>query len=181
MTIEIKVPVLPESVSEATMLDWHKQPGDAIKRDENLVDIETDKVVLEVPAPVDGVLQEIRKQSGDVVGAQQIIGVLEAGAVADSAPVAAEAAVPEAKPEAASDEATSSADSGRHGPAVTALLAEHNLGALKINGTGKDGRITKEDVQRVARTYFTKENRLVLTIQPPAPAGRSFLRPGDEE
>src|SRR5205085_10482709 len=82
MTIEVKVPVLPESVSDATIATWHKKPGDAVKRDENLVDLETDKVVLEVPSPVDGVLKAIVKNTGDTVGSQEIIGILEAGAAA---------------------------------------------------------------------------------------------------
>jgi 2-oxoglutarate dehydrogenase E2 component (dihydrolipoamide succinyltransferase) len=82
MSTEVKVPVLPESVSDATIATWHKKAGDAVKRDENLVDLETDKVVLEVPAPVDGVLKEIRFQSGDTVNSQQVIAVIEEGAVA---------------------------------------------------------------------------------------------------
>src|SRR5579875_642758 len=82
MSIEVKVPVLPESVSDATIAAWHKKPGDAVRRDENLVDLETDKVVLEVPAPADGVLKEIRHQTGDTVTSQDVIAVLEEGAVA---------------------------------------------------------------------------------------------------
>src|SRR6478752_4413220 len=85
MTIEVKVPVLPESVSDATIATWHKKAGDAVKRDENLVDLETDKVVLEVPSPVDGVLKEIKFAEGATVNSQQVIGVVEAGAVAAAA------------------------------------------------------------------------------------------------
>jgi pyruvate/2-oxoglutarate dehydrogenase complex dihydrolipoamide acyltransferase (E2) component len=104
MSIEVKVPVLPESVSDATIASWHKNPGDAVKRDENLVDLETDKVVLEVPAPADGVLKEIRASQGATVGSQDVIAVIEEGAVAQAAPAAAakkEASAPqkqEAKP-----------------------------------------------------------------------------------
>ncbi|HKP66324.1 MAG TPA: biotin/lipoyl-containing protein, partial [Casimicrobiaceae bacterium] len=80
MTIEVKVPVLPESVSDATIASWHKKPGDAVKRDENLVDLETDKVVLEVPAPADGVLKEIKQDTGATVTSQQLLAVIEEGA-----------------------------------------------------------------------------------------------------
>ena len=93
MTLEVKVPVLPESVSDATIASWHKKPGDAVKRDENLVDLETDKVVLEVPAPVDGVLKEIRKETGATVTSQEILAVIEEGA---AAPAPARAEAPEA-------------------------------------------------------------------------------------
>src|ERR1700744_4242066 len=82
MSIEVKVPVLPESVSDATIATWHKQAGEAVKRDENLVDLETDKVVLEVPSPVDGVLKELKFQTGDTVNSQQVIAIIEEGAAA---------------------------------------------------------------------------------------------------
>ena len=91
MSIEVRVPVLPESVSDATIASWHKNAGDAVKRDENLVDLETDKVVLEVPAPVDGVLKEIRAKQGDTVGSQDVIAVIEEGAAAQAAPEAKKA------------------------------------------------------------------------------------------
>ena len=84
MSTEIKVPVLPESVSDATIATWHKKPGDAVKRDENLVDLETDKVVLEVPSPVDGVLKEIRFEAGATVNSEQVIAIVEAGATASA-------------------------------------------------------------------------------------------------
>jgi 2-oxoglutarate dehydrogenase E2 component (dihydrolipoamide succinyltransferase) len=88
MTLEVKVPVLPESVSDATIATWHKKAGDAVKRDENLVDLETDKVVLEVPAQADGVLKEIRKETGATVTSQEILAIIEEGAVAAAAPAA---------------------------------------------------------------------------------------------
>jgi 2-oxoglutarate dehydrogenase E2 component (dihydrolipoamide succinyltransferase) len=88
MAIEVKVPVLPESVSDATIATWHKKAGDAVKRDENLLDLETDKVVLEVPSPVDGVLKEIKFAEGATVTSQQVIAVIEEGAVAAAAPAA---------------------------------------------------------------------------------------------
>ena len=91
MATEVKVPVLPESVSDATIASWHKKAGDAVRRDENLLDLETDKVVLEVPSPVDGVLKEIRFEAGATVNSQQVVAVIEEGAVA-AAPAAAAAA-----------------------------------------------------------------------------------------
>ena len=93
MLIEVKVPVLPESITEATLVNWHKKAGDAVRRDENLVDIETDKVVLELPAPDSGVLTEIRRGDGSTVTAQEVIAVLDAGAKA-AAPAGAAAAAP---------------------------------------------------------------------------------------
>src|SRR5947208_16779692 len=96
MTIEVKVPVLPESVSDATIATWHKKPGDTVKRDENLVDLETDKVVLEVPAPADGVLKEIKQQQGATVTSQQLLAIIEEGAAAAAAPAAPAAAAPQA-------------------------------------------------------------------------------------
>src|SRR3954452_19749985 len=99
MALEVKVPVLPESVSEATIASWHKKPGDAVKRDENLVDLETDKVVLEVPAPADGVLKEIKQQTGATVTSQQLLAIIEEGAAAATAPAAAAPApAPKAAP-----------------------------------------------------------------------------------
>ena len=136
MRIEVRVPVLPESVAEGTLLNWHKKPGDAVARDENLVDIETDKVVLDVPAPQDGVLVEILKNEGDTVAGEDVIGVLDTEAKAEAGSPAAAAPAAEAKPAAAPDLS----------PAVRKLVAEHNLDASKISGTGKGGRIIKEDV-----------------------------------
>ena len=89
MATEVKVPVLPESVSDATIASWHKKAGDAVKRDENLVDLETDKVVLEVPSPVDGVLKEIKFQEGDTVTSSQVLAIIEEGATAAAAPAEA--------------------------------------------------------------------------------------------
>ena len=111
MSIEVKVPVLPESVSDATIAAWHKQAGDAVRRDENLLDLETDKVVLEVPSPVDGVLKELRFQPGDTVTSQQVVAIIEDGAVAaapKAEPAKAEAA-PAAKSGAAPAKATPAA------------------------------------------------------------------------
>ncbi|WP_375058003.1 2-oxoglutarate dehydrogenase complex dihydrolipoyllysine-residue succinyltransferase [Zobellella sp. DQSA1] len=142
MTIEIKVPDLPESVADATIATWHKQPGDRVERDEVIVDIETDKVVLEVPAPEAGILEAIIEDAGATVLGQQIIGKLKQGAVAGEEtkdkPVAANG---EAKEEAKAD-----ADDALS-PAVRRLVAEHNIDVAKLAGSGKGGRITKEDVE----------------------------------
>ncbi|OOG52365.1 dihydrolipoamide succinyltransferase [Rhodanobacter sp. B05] len=143
MSIELKVPVLPESVSDATIASWHKKAGDAVKRDENLVDLETDKVVLEVPAPVDGVLKEIRHQVGDTVNSQQVIAIIEEGAVAAApaeAPKAAAAAPAAAAPKAAAKGADDLS------PAGLRVATEENIDASKVAGTGRDGRVTKEDL-----------------------------------
>jgi 2-oxoglutarate dehydrogenase E2 component (dihydrolipoamide succinyltransferase) len=149
MSIEVKVPVLPESVSDATIASWHKKAGDAVKRDENLVDLETDKVVLEVPSPVDGVLKEIRHQVGDTVNSSQIIAIIEEGAAAAPAPakeepkasVAAAAAAPAvAAPRAAAKGAEDLS------PAGLRVATEQNIDPSKVAGTGRDGRVTKEDL-----------------------------------
>src|SRR5947208_1417881 len=101
MTLEVKVPVLPESVSDATIETWHKKAGDAVKRDENLVDLETDKVVLEVPAPADGVLKEIKQQTGATVTSQQLLAIIEEGAAAPAPAPAPASAAPAPKAAAA--------------------------------------------------------------------------------
>ncbi|ABL99635.1 2-oxoglutarate dehydrogenase complex dihydrolipoyllysine-residue succinyltransferase [Shewanella amazonensis] len=147
MSIEIKVPVLPESVADATIATWHVKPGEAVSRDQNLVDIETDKVVLEVVAPEDGHIAEFLAQEGDTVLAEQVIAKFVAGAVAgqEVTKAQAEAAAPAA--EAASDESNDALS-----PSVRRLIAEHNLDASKIKGTGVGGRITKEDVDAFVKS-----------------------------
>ena len=141
MSIEIKAPSFPESVADGTVATWHKQPGEACSRDELIVDIETDKVVMEVVAPADGVIAEIIKGEGDTVLSDEVIATFSAGeaGAAAPAPAAAEAPAAEAAPAAAADDAVS-------GPAVRKLLDEHNLDASQVTGTGKGGRILKEDV-----------------------------------
>jgi 2-oxoglutarate dehydrogenase E2 component (dihydrolipoamide succinyltransferase) len=147
MSIELKVPVLPESVSDATIASWHKKAGDAVKRDENLVDLETDKVVLEVPAPVDGVLKEIRHQVGDTVNSEQVIAIIEEGAVA-AIPAAAPATKDEPKASAAAPAAAPKAAKGTEdlSPAGLRVATEENIDPSKVTGTGRDGRVTKEDL-----------------------------------
>ena len=141
MTIEIKAPTLPESVPDGTIATWYKQVGDSVTRDELLVDIETDKVVIEVVSPTDGVLQEILKETGDTIVSNQAIGTVAAGEVTASAPAAAPAAESVAAPEASA--AVTSAPAS---PAAKKMIAENNVDAAAIAGTGKAGRITKEDV-----------------------------------
>ena len=149
MTVEVKVPSLPESVSDGTLINWKKQPGDAVQRGENLVDLETDKVVLDIPAPADGVLVAILQQEGAVVTTGDVIATLEAGAVADSAPASATAvSAPTATPTPTPAVAVASAPVDLEGlsPAVRRLAAEHGLDIAKIVGSGRNGRVTKADV-----------------------------------
>lgn len=147
MSVEIKVPTLPESVADALIVTWHKQPGDAVSRDEVLVDIETDKVVLEVPAAENGVMGEIIHDAGATVVAQQVIGKMEAGAApAQSAPAASSPAAGDA-PSAGAANDSASDEAGQTSPAVRRLLSEHGLSADQVKGSGKNGRIMPEDVE----------------------------------
>ena len=161
MSTEIKVPVLPESVSDATIATWHKKPGDAVKRDENLVDLETDKVVLEVPSPVDGVLKEIKFEEGATVTSQQLIAIVEAGAAAAApapaakteaapAPAAALAAAP-AKAEAAKPAAAASAND-QLPPGARFAANTQGVDAAQVEGTGRKGAVTKEDILNYAKS-----------------------------
>lgn len=145
MTIEIKVPVLPESVADATIATWHKKVGEMIEQDENLVDIETDKVVLEVVAPESGMLESIIKNTGDTVLAEEVIAVfkpMKAGASAPSAPAEVKTAAPAAAAKQAEPKATSPAA----GPAARRLMAENDVSPESVKGSGKGGRITTQDV-----------------------------------
>ena len=159
MSIEVKVPVLPESVSDATIATWHKKAGDSVRRDENLLDLETDKVVLEVPSPVDGVLKEIKFKEGDTVTSQQVIAVIEEGAVA-AAPTPA-AAAPAAVGGVSTPTAPAKAESigtkvpptsavktgsAELPPGAAAHAARNDVNPADVAGTGRGGRVTKEDV-----------------------------------
>jgi 2-oxoglutarate dehydrogenase E2 component (dihydrolipoamide succinyltransferase) len=169
MSIEIKVPNLPESVSEATVATWHIKAGDAVTREQNLVDLETDKVMLEVPATADGVLKEIRIQAGTVVKAGDVIGVLEEGS--GSAKAEAPKAAPKeeaAKP--ASNGADKSAEDEAQSPAVRKLLSELGLSAAQISGSGKGGRLTKEDVQAYADKQKATPAPAPVKAEAPKPA-----------
>ena len=138
MTIEIKVPSLPESVTDATVVTWHKKVGDSVKRDENLVDLETDKVVLEVPAPADGVLKEIIKDVGSVVKGDDLLAKFEAGAVATEKPAAKTAEAPAAAKTPAKETAA--------GPGARRAASELGVSTEGMSGSGKDGRVTRSDV-----------------------------------
>ena len=141
MLIEVKVPQLSESVAEATLVSWHKNVGDAVARDENLIDIETDKVVLELPAPDGGVLVEVLKGNGDTVVSGELIARIDTAAKAGTAAPAAKA---EAKPAAAPAPAAAAAPA--MGPAARKALAEKGIDAASVQGTGPGGRVTKSDV-----------------------------------
>jgi 2-oxoglutarate dehydrogenase E2 component (dihydrolipoamide succinyltransferase) len=141
MLIEVKVPALPESVADGTLSKWHKQTGQAVRRDENLVDLETDKVVLEIASPQDGVLSEIKQADGAVVKSGAVVAVIDTAAAVAQAPAPAQAA-PVAKP------APAVAANSELSPAVRKMVAEHRMDTQQISGTGKGGRITKGDVLR---------------------------------
>ena len=143
MTVEIKVPVLPESVADATIAAWHKKVGDSVAEGDNLVDLETDKVVLEVPAPADGIIVSIIQAEGAVVTANQVLATLKQGAVAETATEAPSSS------QAASIETPVVQESGSDelSPAVRRLVAEKNIDVSQIKGTGKGGRILKQDVE----------------------------------
>ncbi|MDL0440817.1 2-oxoglutarate dehydrogenase complex dihydrolipoyllysine-residue succinyltransferase [Stutzerimonas frequens] len=164
MAIEIKAPTFPESVADGTVATWHKQPGDAVKRDELIVDIETDKVVMEVLAEADGVLTEIVKNEGDTVLSGELLGKLEAGATAAAAPA------PAAAPAAAAAPAPAASASGEEpilAPAARKLAEENGIDPNSIRGTGKDGRVTKEDVVAAVEA---KKSAPAAAAKPAAPA-----------
>jgi 2-oxoglutarate dehydrogenase E2 component (dihydrolipoamide succinyltransferase) len=142
MSIEIKAPTFPESVADGTVATWHKKPGEPIQRDELLVDIETDKVVLEVVAPADGSLKTVHKEEGDVVLSDEVLAVFEEGAV-DAASSSASA-----ETESAPAETAEASDDGDiiMSPAARKLVEENGIAPSSIKATGKDGRVTKEDV-----------------------------------
>ncbi|MCW9014164.1 MAG: 2-oxoglutarate dehydrogenase complex dihydrolipoyllysine-residue succinyltransferase [Gammaproteobacteria bacterium] len=155
MTIEVKVPALPESVADAVVVSWHKKAGDSVRRDESLVDIETDKVVLEVPAPVDGVLLEVVEQEGANVVADQLLAKLEAGEVA---------AATEPTAAAADVVSTDSAESIIT-PSAKKMIIENNLDAALIQGSGKAGRVLKEDVQAFMQQQATQQTAVEKTAE----------------
>jgi 2-oxoglutarate dehydrogenase E2 component (dihydrolipoamide succinyltransferase) len=171
MSTEIRVPILPESVADATLVAWHKQPGDAIRRDENLADLETDKVVLEVPAPANGVVRELRVQSGAVVVSGQVLAVIEEGAAAraPAAPAKPAAAAPAQKP-AAED---GHDGGGKLSPSVRRLVEENQLDPGAIPGSGRDGRLTKSDVVG----FLGKKPELPAAAPAPTPAPAPAARP----
>ena len=192
MSIEVKVPVLPESVSDATIAAWHKKPGDAVKRDENLLDLETDKVVLEVPAPVDGVLKEIRFEAGATVTSQQVIAVIEEGVVAavgaaavvgaasgrdpaeDGPPTKAEKpAAPKAEAAASNSgagqpAASTTADTSTLPPGARFTAETNKIDPSQVQGTGRGSQVTKEDL-----VNFMRNDGKPVTTQPAAAVSNS--------
>ena len=157
MTIEVRVPQLPESVADATLVSWHKKPGDAVARDENLVDLETDKVVLEVPAPAAGILTEIKLGDGTTVTSGQLLAVIEAAGAATGAPGGHPAASPGASAPAIiatangaqSSAATGAAPApgaGKLSPAAKRVAEENKVDPKAVAGSGRDGRVSKSDV-----------------------------------
>ncbi|MDN5782724.1 MAG: 2-oxo acid dehydrogenase subunit E2, partial [Luteimonas sp.] len=165
MATEIKVPVLPESVSDATIASWHKKVGDPVKRDENLVDLETDKVVLEVPSTVDGVIRELKFAEGATVTSQQVIAVIEEGAAAEAKPEAASAkeapaaGAQEVQPKAQAAKAEAAAPaSTKPAPAASNELppgarftaVKEGVDPAQVEGTGRRGAVTKEDIVNYA-------------------------------
>src|ERR1700676_3968410 len=184
MRIEVKVPVLPESVAEAALVSWHKKAGQPVKRDENLIDIETDKVVLELPAPDAGVLVEVRKPDGATVTAQEVIAVIDTeGKATEAAPAASVAPTPNASAEAAAKVPAAPARPSPSPPTATApssvttlpaarkMMAEQHIGAGDVAGTGRGGRITKGDVIAAA------ESRADATKPAPVPASPPLVQP----
>ena len=174
MSVEVKVPVLPESVADATITTWHKQVGDTVSIDDNLVDIETEKVVLEVPSTVDGVIKEIRAEEGATVGEQEVIAIIEEGAAAPAPtpPIAAQST------SAATTVDSTDDDADKLSPAVRKMLAESNLDAIAIKGTGKNGRLLKEDVQKAIASKSTSTIKSAPTesIKTPQAGERSERR-----
>lgn len=175
MTIEILVPDLPESVADATVATWHKQPGDVVERDEVLVDIETDKVVLEVPAPEAGVLEAIIEEEGATVLSKQLIAKLKPGAVAGE-PTTDSTEDKEASPDKRHKAALTEESNDALSPAVRRLLAEHGLEASQVKGSGVGGRITREDIEaHLANAKAAPKAEAPAAVEAPA-AARSQKR-----
>ncbi len=152
MALEVKVPVLPESVSDATIATWHKKAGDTVKRDENLVDLETDKVVLEVPAPADGVLKEIKQQAGATVTSQQLLAIIEEGAVAAAPAPATAAPKAAATPAPAASPTALAVKTPELSPAGQRVATENRIDPAQVPATGRGGQVTKEDLVNFMRT-----------------------------
>ena len=174
MLVEVKVPMLSESVAEATLLTWHKKQGEFVNRDENLIDIETDKVVLELPAPDSGVLVSIAKGDGGTVASQEVIATIDtegkAAAGSSAAATPAPAAAPAAPATATAAAATgTTAASAAVMPAAQKIAAEQNVATDALSGSGRGGRVTKEDVLGAVQA------RTVAAATPAAPAVRSVL------
>ncbi len=158
MTVEVRVPSLPESVADATLVSWRKQAGDSVSRDENLVDLETDKVVLEVPSPVAGVITEIKLGNGATVKGGQLLALIEPGA-------------PTAKPAASAPEAAPVADAAgaKLSPAAKRVVAENQLNSTDVAGSGRGGRVSKADVV----SHIAHKDAPIPAPAAPAPAAKA--------
>jgi 2-oxoglutarate dehydrogenase E2 component (dihydrolipoamide succinyltransferase) len=177
MTIEVRVPQLPESVADATLVSWHKKPGDSVSRDENLVDLETDKVVLEVPAPAAGILKEIRLSDGTTVTSGQVLAVIEEGATAvpgASAPVimAASSGTTTSAQEASGTRSPGSGATAaaKLSPAAKRVVEENKLDPNAVAGSGRDGRVSKSDV---VNYLSAKDATPPRPKAPPPPAAKT--------
>lgn len=174
-SIEIFVPDLPESVADATVATWHKQPGDSVQRDEVLVEIETDKVILEVPAAADGILEAITEAEGATVVSRQLLGKIKEGNSAGKESSATPA--PVSTPDAAPTEQSSDESNDFLTPAIRRLIAEHTLDATQIKGTGVGGRITREDVEKhLAATQSAPKSEAATQAAPVPLSNRSEKR-----
>jgi 2-oxoglutarate dehydrogenase E2 component (dihydrolipoamide succinyltransferase) len=172
MLIEVKIPQLSESVAEATLVSWHKKEGEAVSRDENLIDIETDKVVLELPAPDSGVLVKIIKGNGQAVTSGEIIAQIDTEAKASAAPAAAKSA--EAAPAVGKPAPAAAAPAGT-GPAARKALAEKGIDASMVQGTGPGGRVTKADALGVAPPPAPAAVKPAPAMAAAAPSARPSL------
>ena len=167
MSIDIKAPTFPESVQEGSIATWHKKPGESVSRDDLLVDIETDKVVLEVVAPADGIVAETLKEEGDTVLSNEIIARINEGEVVESAPAS--------EVEIAKEAVDSSGEEKIASPSARKLASEQGIDLHAVAGSGKDGRITKEDVVNTTRAVSPKAQATTSSTTPdsptPAPVG----------
>lgn len=166
MQIEIKVPVLPESVAEATLLQWKKQPGEAVRRDETLIDVETDKVVLEVVAPADGVLTAVHQPDGATVQAGELLAIVDT----EASPSAASGEASPAEPPQETPEIRPVPEAPAASPAARKLAAEHGVDTAALTGSGRDGRVIKEDVLAAAQKAPPAEAAAPAVETGPAPS-----------
>jgi len=178
MSTKVNVPALPESVADATILSWHKSPGDPVRRDENLVDLETDKVVLEVPAPVDGVLGQVTANEGDTVQAGDLLVVIETGAAPQPSRKQTGVSQPAATDQEAEPEEPAAGTGPVLTPAVRRLVKELGIDPREIQGTGKDGRILKSDITGYMEAKEAAES--APQVAKPRPAEAEITQTGME-
>jgi 2-oxoglutarate dehydrogenase E2 component (dihydrolipoamide succinyltransferase) len=170
MAIEIKAPAFPESVADGEVAAWHKQEGESVSRDELIVEIETDKVVMEVVAPEDGVISKIHAQEGETIESEQLLATLEQGAAAQAVPAPAEEPAAEPAPAATAAGVSENEMAAMLGPAARQLVEEHKLDISQITGTGKNGRITKEDILKYMKSAAADAAAAQVSADKEAPA-----------